>query len=78
MHRRYSIHKDGDLLVEELDERGNPIEPEPVAPEDRHPIELVLKAPATEEGRANLLDLLEMALEMESDGASTNEGLQKA
>ena len=37
MHRRYTIHRDGDILVEELDEQGQPISPEPVPPEDRLP-----------------------------------------
>lgn len=77
MHRRYSIHKDGDLLVEELDEAGHPIDPEPVAPEERLPVHVTLKAPSSEEGRAHLLDLLEMALELESDGNLANEGLAK-
>lgn len=66
MYRRYTVHRDGDLLVEELGPDGKPIDPEPVAPEDRLPIELVLLAPDTVDARAQLLDLLEMAFEMES------------
>lgn len=66
MYRRYSVHRDGDLLVEDLDPDGKPIEPEPVPPEDRLPVELVLLAPDTVDARAQLLDLLELAFEMES------------
>ncbi|MBX5483808.1 MAG: hypothetical protein IRZ16_18455 [Myxococcaceae bacterium] len=68
MHRRYTIHCDGDLLVEDLDDQGNPIDPEPVPPEDRLPVEVILRAPDDEEGKANLLDLLDMAFGMESEG----------
>jgi hypothetical protein len=32
MHRRYTVHRDGDLLVEELGADGKPLEPEPVPP----------------------------------------------
>jgi hypothetical protein len=66
MYRRYSVHRDGDLLVEDLGPDGKPLEPEPVSPEDRLPVELVLLAPDTVDGRAQLLDLLELAFEMES------------
>ena len=65
MYRRYTIHRDGDLLVEELDPTGKPIEPEPVAPEDRLPVEVVLLSPDGEEGKEKLLELLEAALEIE-------------
>jgi hypothetical protein len=67
MYRRYTIHRDGDLLVEELDPSGKPIAPEPVAPEDRLPVEVVVLAPDTLDARAQLLDLLELAFGMESE-----------
>lgn len=67
MRRRYTIHRDGDLLVEELDAQGRPVDPEPVPPEERFPVEVVLSAADTEETRAQLLDLLELALELESE-----------
>ena len=66
MYRRYSVHRDGDLLVEDLGPDGKPLDPEPVPPEDRLPVELVLLAPDTVDARAQLLDLLELAFEMES------------
>ena len=66
MYRRYTVHRDGDLLVEDLGPDGKPLDPEPIAPEDRLPLELVLLAPDTVDARAQLLDLLEMAFEMES------------
>jgi len=66
MYRRYTVHRDGDLLVEDLGPDGKPTEPEPVPLEDRLPVELVLLAPDTVDGRAQLLDLLELAFEMES------------
>lgn len=66
MYRRYTVHRDGDLLVEDLGPDGKPLDPEPVAPEDRLPVELVLLAPDTVDARAQLLDLLELAFEMES------------
>ncbi|MBX7097180.1 MAG: hypothetical protein K1X89_05690 [Myxococcaceae bacterium] len=66
MHRRYTIHRDGDLLVEELDASGKPIDPEPVPAEDRLPIELTLLAPDGDaNAKAALMDLVELALEME-------------
>jgi hypothetical protein len=67
MHRRYTIHRDGDLLVEELDAEGNPIEPEAVEPEDRLPVEVVVRAADTEDAKHQLLDLLELTLDMESE-----------
>jgi hypothetical protein len=66
MYRRYTVHRDGDLLVEDLGPDGKPLDPEPVTAEDRLPVELVLLAPDTVDARAQLLDLLEMAFEMES------------
>ncbi|HZX41088.1 MAG TPA: hypothetical protein VFE93_04565, partial [Myxococcaceae bacterium] len=66
MYRRYTVHRDGDLLVEDLGPDGKPIDPEPVPAEDRQPVELVLLAPDTVDARAQLLDLLELAFEMES------------
>lgn len=67
MHRRYTIHKDGDLLVEELDASGKAIDPEPVPAEDRLPVEVILRGQDGEDGRAQLLDLLELALSMEAE-----------
>ncbi len=66
MYRRYTIHRDGDLLVEELDPAGKPVEPEPVAAEDRLPVEVTVLAADTLDAKAQLLDLLELAFEMES------------
>jgi hypothetical protein len=66
MYRRYTIHRDGDLLVEDLDPSGKPLEPEPVAPEDRLPVEVTVLAADTLDAQAQLLDLLELAFEMES------------
>jgi hypothetical protein len=66
MYRRYTVHRDGDLLVEDLDAEGKPLDPEPVPPEDRLPVEVVLLAPDSAEGQDQLLDLLELALEMET------------
>jgi hypothetical protein len=68
MYRRYTIHKDGDLLVEELDEKGHPIDPEPVTPEDRLPVEVILKSSDAPDARQHLLELLELAFGMESEG----------
>lgn len=70
MYRRYTIHRDGDLLVEELDAQGKPIDPEPVPPEDRLPVEVVVMGPDSDEGRAQLLDLLELAHGMEAEHPS--------
>ena len=67
MYRRYTIHRDGDLLVEELDPSGKPIEPEPVPTEDRLPVEVVVMAADTLDAQAQLIDLLDLALEMESE-----------
>lgn len=67
MYRRYTIHKDGDLLVEELDASGKPVDPEPVPAEDRLPIEVVLMAADTQDARGQLLELLEMAYEIEAE-----------
>jgi hypothetical protein len=66
MYRRYTVHRDGDLLVEDLGPDGKPLDPEPVPAEDRLPLELTLLAPDTVDARAQLLDLLELAFEMES------------
>jgi len=68
MYRRYTIHRDGDLLVEELDPSGKPIDPEPVPPEDRLPVELVLMAADTAEAKQQLLELMELAFGMEAEG----------
>ena len=67
MRRRYTIHKDGDLLVENLDASGKAIDPEPVPPEERLPVEVVVSCDDTVDARAQLLELLEMAFEMESE-----------
>ncbi|MCU0697407.1 MAG: hypothetical protein SFW67_29675 [Myxococcaceae bacterium] len=76
MHRRYTIHRDGDLLVEDLDEHGKPLEPEPVKPEDRLPIEVTVLGPDDADSRAALIDLLEMALGLETEGPESV-GLKK-
>lgn len=76
MHRRYSIHRDGDLLVEDLGPDGKPLEPEPVPPEERLPIEVVVVGPDDTDSRAQLLDLLEMALGLELEGPESV-GLKK-
>ena len=68
MYRRYTIHRDGDLLVEELDPSGKPIDPEPVPPEDRLPVEVVVLASDSAQAKAQLLDLIELAYGMESEG----------
>jgi hypothetical protein len=76
MHRRYTIHRDGDLLVEDLDEHGKPKDPEPVPPEERLPIEVTVLSPDDSDSRAALLDLLEMALGLETEGPEST-GLRK-
>jgi hypothetical protein len=67
MYRRYTIHRDGDLLVEDLDASGKPLDPEPVTPEDRLPVEVIVIAPEGEEAKELLLDLLELAHGLESE-----------
>lgn len=67
MYRRYTIHRDGDLLVEDLDPSGKPIDPEPVPTEERLPVEVVVMSADTLDARAQLLDLLELAFGMESE-----------
>lgn len=76
MHRRYTIHRDGDLLVEDLGPDGRPLEPESVPAEDRLPVELVLLAADDPDSKAQLLDLLETALGLETDGPESV-GLRK-
>lgn len=76
MHRRYTIHRDGDLLVEELGPDGVPVAPENVPPEDRLPIEVVIVAPDDVDSRAALIDLLEMAASIESENPASA-GLRK-
>jgi hypothetical protein len=68
MHRRYTVHRDGDLLVEELGPDGKPLDAEPVPPEDRLPIEVTVLAPDDADSRAALIDLLELALGLETEG----------
>jgi hypothetical protein len=72
MHRRYTIHRDGDLLVEELGPDGQVLDPEPVPPEDRLPVEVTILAPDDADSKAALIDLLEMALGVESDEAEAS------
>ncbi len=67
MYRRYTIHRDGDLLVEDLDPQGHPIEPESTPAEDRLPVEVVVMAPDSLDAKAQLLDLLELAHDMEAE-----------
>ncbi len=74
MYRRYTIHRDGDLLVEDLDPSGKPIDPEQVPPEDRLPVEVIVMAPDGAEAKAQLLDLLELAHSIESDELSGPSG----
>lgn len=76
MHRRYTIHRDGDLLVEELGPDGKPIEPEPVPVENRLPIEVTLMSADDTDSRAALIDLLEMALEIELHGPDENKRIK--
>jgi len=76
MHRRYTVHRDGDLLVEDLGPDGKPLEPEPVPAEDRLPVEVVVLAPDDPDSRAALIDLLEMALGLETEGPDSV-GLKK-
>lgn len=68
MHRRYTVHRDGDLLVEDLDENGAAIDPEPVPPEERLPVEVIVRSGDTDEAKTQLLDLLELAYGIESEG----------
>lgn len=68
MRRRYTVHRDGDLLVEELAPDGTTVDPEPVPPEDRLPIEVTVSGPDDIDSKAALIDLLEMALGLETDG----------
>jgi hypothetical protein len=67
MYRRYTIHRDGDLLVEDLDPSGKPVDPERVAAEDRLPVEVIVIAPDGATAKAQLLDLLELAHSLESE-----------
>jgi hypothetical protein len=76
MHRRYTVHRDGDLLVEELGPDGKPLLPEPVLPEDRLPIEVTVMSQDDDASKAALLDLLEMALGLEAEGPESV-GLRK-
>lgn len=76
MRRRYTIHRDGDLLVEELGPDGKPIDPEPVPAEERLPIEVTVMSPDDSDSRAALIDLLEMALGVETESPESV-GLKK-
>lgn len=76
MHRRYTIHRDGDLLVEDLGPDGKPLEPEPVPADERLPVELVLMSADDADSRAQLLDLMETALGLEAEGPESV-GLRK-
>jgi len=67
MRKRYSIHKDGDLLVETFDDSGKPLEVEPVPEEERLPVELILQCPEGEAWGEQLLDLLETAYALEEE-----------
>lgn len=74
MYRRYTIHRDGDLLVEDLDPTGKPIDPEAVSAEDRLPVEVIVMAADSLDARAQLLDLLELAHSMEAEGTGEAAG----
>lgn len=76
MHRRYTIHRDGDLLVEDLGPDGKPLEAEPVPAEERLPVELTILSADDTDSRAQLIDLLEMALGLETEGPESV-GLRK-
>lgn len=76
MHRRYTIHRDGDLLVEDLGPDGKPLDPEPVPAEDRLPIEVTVMGPDDADSRASIIDLLETALGIETEGPESV-GLKK-
>ena len=76
MHRRYTIHRDGDLLVEDLGPDGKPVEAEPVPAEERLPVEITILSADDTDSRAQLIDLLEMALGLETEGPDSV-GLRK-
>ncbi|MDP1827199.1 MAG: hypothetical protein Q8L48_28255 [Archangium sp.] len=76
MHRRYTIHRDGDLLVEDLGPDGKPLEAEPVPAEERLPVEITILSADDTDSRAQLIDLLEMALGLETEGPESV-GLRK-
>jgi hypothetical protein len=76
MHRRYTIHRDGDLLVEDLGPDGKPLEAEPVPAEERLPVEITILSADDTDSRAQLIDLLEMALGLETEGPESV-GLKK-
>ena len=73
MYRRYTIHRDGDLLVEDLDPSGKPLDPKPVPAEERLPVEVVVLAPDALDAKAQLLDLLELAHGMEAEAPEGHE-----
>ena len=76
MHRRYTVHRDGDLLVEDLGPDGKPLEAEPVPAEERLPVEITILSADDTDSRAQLIDLLEMALGLETEGPESV-GLRK-
>lgn len=55
-------------MVEDLGPDGKPLEPEPVPAEERLPVEVVVLSADDTDSRAQLLDLLETALGLETDG----------
>ena len=63
-------------MVEELDPSGKPIDPEPVPVENKLPIELTVMSADDTDSRAALIDLLEMALEMELHGPDENKRIK--
>jgi hypothetical protein len=65
MYRRYTVHRDGDLLVEDLGPDGKPLDPEPIAPRTGSGGARAAR-PGHGRRRAQLLELLELAFEMES------------
>lgn len=62
--------------MEDLDPQGKPLDAEPVPPEDRLPMEVVVLGPDDTDSRAQLIDLLEMALGLETEGPESV-GLKK-
>ena len=67
MRRRYTIHRDGDLLVEELAEDGVAVDPEPTPESERLPFEVLVRSPDGSLARQRLVELLEAVLNLEAE-----------